>query len=198
MNNRKKTKNDVTMRDRTRQSLIDNILSCNLLPSHTVVSAILGLCHLQKEGDEKFLLPLLEHNDKSIIDATLSSLCFHFGYTQKLLDRIIQFASQYPSNEESNGYKLQGTAIFILSNLAKDNDDILNKLIEIAENCHNISECSDAALMNTSAWEALAELSGQKIKSYESDTLFWNPQSTESELIRDKIRKMVRDFRVYD
>ncbi|GHT11334.1 hypothetical protein FACS1894170_04760 [Planctomycetales bacterium] len=45
--------------------------------------------------------------------------------------------------------------------------------------------------MNAYAWESLAELSGKKIKGWEGEELFWNPQSTESEKIRDKIRTML-------
>jgi hypothetical protein len=181
----------MTMHDKTRQILIDNIRNCNSLSSNAVVSAICGLCHLAKDGDEQILLPLIEHNDKSIAAAALSSLCFHFGFTNKLLNRIIQFASKYPSIEETDTYELQRTAIFILSNLAKDNTDLLRKLIEIADNYHNILGCSDAALMNANVWESLAELCGLKIKGCESTELYWNPHSAESELIRNKIRRFL-------
>ncbi|GHT11324.1 hypothetical protein FACS1894170_04730 [Planctomycetales bacterium] len=117
------------MRDNGRKILIENIQNCDSFPSNVVVSAIQGLCHLGERGDEKFLLPLLEHYDKKIAAAALSSLCFHFEFTKKLLNRIIQFASEYPRDEEE--HELQRTAIFILADLATEDDTLLpfrNKL----------------------------------------------------------------------
>jgi hypothetical protein len=172
-------------------SYIDNITNVDLLLNNVVISSIQGLCHAAEIGDEKFLIPLLEHQDKMIVAATLLALCNTYGQSKKLKDRIIQFASEYPNDDED--YELQRTALFLLKEIAVDDDTMYHKLIEIAENYHDIIENSNAALMNSFAWELIAELSGQKIKGTEITELYCNTQSERSELIRNKIRNKTID-----
>ena len=186
--------------DRVHESLLENIRNRELLPSHVVVSAVQGLVRVANIGDEKLLFTLLDDKNKSIAAAALSALSIHYPEFPNLNDRIVEFASMSPQDDDESDLQLR--AIFALERLAASNVFMLKKLIQIAENYKDLSclsgDYSDLTYLpinyfanagNFIAWEALAKLCNEKIRQEEKDELTGNPHSERSERIRDHIRK---------
>jgi hypothetical protein len=184
-----------------RNSYINNISNVDSLPDNVVISSIQGLCHVCDVGDDKYLMPLLECKNKSIAAVALSALCIHFGMCEKLIDRIVSWASDYGTHdydyESFDDYawhwsKLQFSALLELATLAEYDQDMLKLLLSIAEDYHSHKDNSPQASMNCSIWKLLARMSGQKISGDESDALMSYPHSEQSEKIRNRIRNQFK------
>lgn len=174
-----------------RQTLINNIINANSLPEHVVISAINCLYHVSQKGDEKYLFPLLNSDNKNIAGAALASLTANFHYATALKDQMLHFAASYPENEEG-GYELQMYAIFGLANLATDDVTILDELLVLAETYTEMPNNFDAASMNSQMWVSLADILDIRITGDEQSELSWNPLSERSEKIRDRIRFSIK------
>jgi hypothetical protein len=170
-----------------KNSLIENIKNKDFLPDHVVVSAIQGLSHFAELDWEAVLLPLLDSHNKIIAGNALSALCNHYNQRKKLSEKITNYASTYLPEETDN--ELQFVAILQLEILATENSSFYKKLQEIAENYTSLQGGSDTVLMNTTAWESLAKLSGINFSKGDKNELYLNPQSEGSDVIRSRIRK---------
>jgi hypothetical protein len=182
-----------------RKSFIENILNRESLQTHVVVSSIQSLYHVAEEGDEKYLLPLLDCDDKIIAGCALDILYTEFHLYSLLKNKILQYASTYPEIDDDGTEELQCNALFCLQDMASNDMEMFNQLVEIAENYKWIQNTSEvyvgAANNNVSAWEFVAKLVDVKITSTESEELYWNIHSETSELIRNKIREGIRKYR---
>jgi hypothetical protein len=171
-----------------KQSLINNIKNRDTLPNHVVISAIQQLCHLDDWDWESILLPLLDSHDLDVAGTALSALCDHYGQREKLTNQIVKYASTYLFDDLDN--ELQFIAILQLEELAKNDKCLLKSLKEIAEFYSNLTNNSNAMLINAAVWESLARLGGLKLSGREKKELVENSFSTESEMIRNRIRNL--------
>jgi len=197
--NKQKRNKQHTSEYQIRKSFIENIHHRDSLPSSLVTSSITGLARIGEPGDEKYIIPLLDCEDKLIAAEALFSLHIHYPETPQLKDRIVVFASTYPCEGEESELQLQ--ALIAMEHYAQDNSAMFKKLVEIAEcykdicktsdDSESICAPSDALSTNAYAWEALARLCNDKIRGDEHTELTWNPHSTTSEKIRERIRKKV-------
>jgi hypothetical protein len=184
--------------DNGRKSFIENILNRKSLQTHVVVSSIQSLYHVAEEGDEKYLLPLLDCDDKIIAGWALAILYTNFHLYSLLKNKILQYASTYPEIDDGTA-ELQFHALFCLQDMAPNDMEMFNQLVEIAENYKRIQNTSEvyveAANNNVSVWKFVAKLVDLKITGTESKELYWNIHSETSELIRNKIRDGIRKYR---
>jgi len=172
-----------------RKTYLDNIHNRESLPTHVVVSAVQGLFRVADRGDEKYLMPLLDSGDKAIASAALSTLRIHWSEMPHLMDRIVEFASEYPHNDEEN--ILQLSAIRAIEEYAISNDSMVLRLVEIAERYRELPDSFEAHQANAAAWEALANLTGEKITGKDDIELTWNIHGEASEKIRERIRESI-------
>jgi hypothetical protein len=182
-----------------RKSFIENILNRESLQTHVVVSSMQGLYHVAEEGDEKYLLPLLDCDDKIIAGWALAILYTNFHLYSLLKNKILQYASTYPEIDDGTA-ELQFHALFCLQDMASNDMEMFNQLVEIAENYKWLQNTSEVYVEaannnNVSVWEFVAKLVDVKITGTESKELYWNIHSETSELIRNKIREGIRKYR---
>lgn len=175
------------MKRNARTTYLNTIQNRDSYPTHVVVSAIQGLYHVSEFKDEKYLFPLLECDNESIVSEALIALYANFHVKDCIIDKIIQLASTYVDNER--GSSLQQTAINILEELSLNDKALHDKLISIAENYKNIKPESDSAFVNAKIWQFLAKNAEKKLNSDDQNELIWNIHSERSDRIRNEIRK---------
>jgi hypothetical protein len=181
-----------------RESFIENILNRESLQTHVVVSSIQSLYHVAEEGDEKYLLSLLDCDDKIIAGWALAILYTNFHLYSLLKNKILQYASTYPEIDVGTA-ELQFHALFCLQDMASNDMEMFNQLVKIAENYKWMQDTSEVYVNvsnnNVSVWEFVAKLVDVKITGTESNELYRNIHSETSELIRNKIREGIRKYR---
>ena len=173
----------------SRKTFLDTISNKDFFPVHVTVSAIQGLYHVSEKGDEKYLIPLLDCDNKKIAGVTLSTLYTNFHLGEQLKDRIVCFASHYLKEDEDND--LQTNAIIALADMSLTDTTMLKKLIEIGEKYFEIVPETNAACTNALVWKLLANHTGKKIDGEAINELVWNTHSERSEEIRCQIRKNI-------
>jgi len=173
-----------------RKTYLDNLRVWKQLKPNVVVSSIQGLMHVADIGDEKYLIPFIDCDNQSIASEALSMLWMYYPTVFHIKDRIVEFATAYPKNDEEENL-LQLCAIRALEHYAAKDTSMFFLLVEIAERYGELPDTFEAHQANVSAWEALANLTGEKISGKEETELTWNILSDLSEKIRERIRQAV-------
>jgi len=173
-----------------RKTYLDNLRNWKQLKPNVVVSSIQGLMHVADIGDEKYLIPFIDCDNKSIASEALSMLWIHYPTLLHIKDRIVEFASAYPQNDEEENL-LQLCAIRALEKYAATDASMFLLLVEIAERYGELPNTFEAHQANVSAWEALANLTGERISGKEDTELTRNTHSDLSEKIRERIRQAI-------
>jgi len=158
-----------------------------------VHNAVIDLRRNPKQGDDKLLIPLLEHKDPMVAAASLYALTHIYGKVSDYRDLIMKLA-----RGDSRDYMempLQSEAIEDLAELAKDDKEALFILWKIAESS-STSECP-----RSRAWLCLARLAGEEwsLREYDkyAEIMIGDPESQEAEQIRQRVREAAKRQGIY-
>ena len=149
-----------------------------------ILNAIFDLRHSATLGDEAFLYPLLQHPDDGIVASVLYSLVNVYEKRTELEGLLRQLA--WGDERDCGEMPIQSIAISSLSQVAKQNYEILHQLQEIAESL------SVSDVPGERAWKELATLFGVEWKKGYTAEMIQDPDSEESERIRDLVRAAMR------
>jgi hypothetical protein len=156
-----------------------------------IADAIWKIRYVAKLEDIPIFHSFLDSPNKDIVLAAFMTLRFTFDVGD-IKDKIIQFAS-----DMKDGSCLSDFAMYALVEFAKEDQQMLDALIRIAESYKTIDDTDEYDYLcwesnNAQAWQELAELVGDSLSEDELDELCNFPFSEKSEMTRDKIRKQYK------
>jgi len=176
----------MTNTDAVREKAIRTITDAANRSELEVHNAVIDLRRNAERGDEEMLWPLLDYDDDMVVAATLFALFHVFGQKSDLKDLIFKLAAE-GDPRDIGIMPIQCEALRILASLAKSDTNALATLRQVAENT------SAADTTKECAWRELAELHGLEWSDKYSGSLIGDPESAESERIRERIRAAIRD-----
>ncbi len=145
-----------------------------------VYCAVVDLRRNPESGDERLLIPLLDYDDEMTVAATLFALTHVYGTPEAYRDLVFRFADGDP--RDTGEMPIQTAAIERLKSLATNDREALNKVWELAENSA-VAECPRAC-----AGRCLSKLVDVQWRREYTEAMIWDPESQESEKIRERIR----------
>jgi hypothetical protein len=171
------SKKDYALRDKAIKILNE----CKHHDRASIFKAIFDLDHNAKLGDEKYLYPLLEHTDDGIVSNALYAL--YEVFEQKVeLDSLVRKMA-WGDERDCDEMPIQTMAIRRLCEIARKDSTALEQLKLIAED-DTVYDCP-----RQQAWHCLAELFNVEWYPKFTEEMIMSPQSNNSELIRESIRK---------
>lgn len=152
----------------------------------SIHNAIVDLRRNAKLGDEKILEPFLDHSDPMVVAATLYTLFEVHDQKKKLRPLLERLASEIDVREEDElDHPIQCMSIALIGSLGVSDSAAMKFIVAVAE------DRSVPAVPRKRAWQVLAENCGVDWPSSASEEMIFNPESQESEQLRDKIRKAI-------
>ncbi|GIW99521.1 MAG: hypothetical protein KatS3mg111_2854 [Pirellulaceae bacterium] len=146
-----------------------------------VHNAVLDVRRRPEPGDEKLLLPLLEHADAMVVAAVLYSLTHVYGTVEQYRDLIMKLAQGDP--RDCMEMPIQSSAISDLAELAQHDREALDLLRRIAE------DSGTAEVPRQRAWFCLAGLFNVPWSKEDSEAMIWDPDSQRSEQAKARVRE---------
>ena len=131
-------------------------------------------------SDKALLEPLMAYDDDMIVAAVLYSLINVYGSPSEYRSQIM--AQKGGDRRDTGEMPIQTQAIEGLSELAKTDSVALSELWKIAESTE-VAECPRAR-----AWHCLARHAKVEWDREDTETMVWDPNSEQSEQIRNRIR----------
>lgn len=95
-----------------------------------VFDALYLLRRNAEHGDESYIYPLLDHDVSEIVGSAIYSLCSMHGQRAKLRPLLFRLAGGDPRDYVEN--PIQHQAIFQLSQFGRNDQEVVDRLVEIA------------------------------------------------------------------
>lgn len=156
----------------------------NASSSTQIHNAVIDLRRNAEKGDEKILYPFLDHPDAMVVAATLYTLFDVHSMKHQLRGLVEKLVGGDPRDDMA--MPIQTTAISLLARFGREDASAVNMIALIAE-----QEMKNDAV-DACAWKELAEMHGLEWLGKYTDELMMNPDSVESEEIRNRVRNAMR------
>jgi hypothetical protein len=150
-----------------------------------VHNAIVDLRRNAKAGDGAVLRKYLDFPDDMVVSAVLFALIHVYKTTPGLFELLLRFAD---GDSRDNGeMPIQIQAIEGLALYSREYPKAIEKLLSVANN----SAAPEAP--RARAWKCLAELFGIPWRREYTEAMIWDPESENSESIRETVLSAVEE-----